>query len=166
MRATLISRVFAATIALAIIACSGEPETSGAAEPAAAASASNLIKATPVLLADDVQACIDFWEAYGLTAVATVPGDDGPSFAILTNGAIEMMYQTFASALADNPAAVEGVNRTVLFIEVASLDEIKPVAEKGEIVVPERLTDYGAREIYVRDPAGHLIGFAQQGAAE
>lgn len=122
----------------------------------------NIVKATPVLLTDHVQACIDFWAGFGLEAPVVVPGEDGPSFAILTNGRIELMYQTFASARADNAAAVEGVDRAVLYLEVESLDAVLPAAGRAGVVVPERTTDYGAREIYVRDPAGNLIGFAQQ----
>ena len=122
-------------------------------------------KLTPVLLADDVAACIGFWGEFGFDATVTVPGEDGPSFAILGNGEIELMYQDAERARADNPAAVEGIQRAMIFMEVSSLDRILPIAQRYEVVVPEHTTSYGSREIYVRDPGGNVFGFAEQGAA-
>lgn len=127
--------------------------------------AMSLKKVTPVLLTDDVDACIAFWEAFGLEAVMTLPGADGADFAILANADVELMYQTFASANADMPAAVEGVSRAVIYLEVDSLDAVLQQTSRLTVVKPLHTTDYGAREIYVRDPAGHLIGFAEQAAA-
>lgn len=136
----------------------------GAAEPAKEP-VMNLKKLTPVLLAEDVQAVINFWAEFGLSAPMTVPDDDGVMFAIVTNGEIELMYQTKKSARSDNADAVEGIDRAMIYIEVNSFDEIIDVANKYDIVKPEHMTDYGAREIYIRDPAGNVIGFAEQGAA-
>ena len=48
-----------------------------------------------------------------------------------------------------------------LFIEIESLDRVLPALEVVEVVVPERLTSYGAREIWVRAPCGTLVGFAE-----
>ncbi|NNL90509.1 MAG: hypothetical protein HKP25_15725 [Marinicaulis sp.] len=125
----------------------------------------NLKKITPVLLADDVQAIIDFWAEFGLSAPMTVPDDDGVMFAIVTNGAVELMYQTKKSARADNADAVKGIDRAMIYIEVNSFDDIIDAAKRYEVVKPEHMTDYGAREIYIRDPAGNVVGFAEQGAA-
>ena len=119
-------------------------------------------KVTPVLLTDDVEACINFWAEFGMDAVMTVPGQDQLTFAILSNGDVELMYQTFESAAADTPSAIEGINRAVVYLEVNSLDKILPIATKYETVKPEHTTDYGAREIYIRDPGGNLVGFAEQ----
>ena len=121
-----------------------------------------LEKVTPVLLTDDVEASINFWADFGLEAVMTVPGQDRLTFAILAKGDVEIMYQTFESAVADDPLAVEGINRALIYVEVDSLDEILPVAKKYETVKPEHTTAYGAREIYIRDPYGNLVGFAEQ----
>ena len=125
-----------------------------------------LKKVTPVLLADNVKACVDFWSNFDLEMTMSVPEPGGLMFAILTNEHVELMYQSIASAQADNAAAVEGVNKSVIFIEVESIDSIVPVAQQYEVVKPLHDTPYGSREIYIRDPAGHLVGFAEQGAAE
>lgn len=152
----------AATTALLFGICAGTaPAAAGEAEPTKETQM-NLKKVTPILFTHKMQACIDFWAEFGLAAVMTVPVDDKIIFAILTNGEVELMYQTFESAIADNPAAVEGINRSAIYLEVTSLDKILPAAKKHQTVKPEHTTDYGAREIYIRDPAGNLVGFAEQ----
>jgi len=122
-----------------------------------------LRKVTPVLLTENVKACVMFWSEFGLKATMTVPDENELMFAIVTNGEVELMYQTFESALADNASAVEGINRAIIYIEVDALDPILQLAAKYEVVKPEHTTAYGAREIYIRDPAGNLVGFAEQG---
>jgi len=123
-------------------------------------------KTTPILLADNVDACLAFWASLGLRAPVTVPEDDGVGFAIIAGDGVEIMYQSFSSARAQRPEAVARVDRSILFLEVSSLDRVIEALSETEIVVPDHVTDYGAREIYVRDPAGNLIGFSQPGQAE
>lgn len=118
-------------------------------------------KVTPILLAGDVNACVAFWTALGLNTPVTVPEDEGLGFAIISGGDVEIMYQSFSSARAQRPEAVARVDRSILFLEVASLDAVIDALTEAEIVVPDHTTDYGAREIYVRDPAGNLIGFSE-----
>lgn len=118
-------------------------------------------KVTPILLAQDVRACVDFWAAFGLRASVTVPDGDGIGFAIVARDGIEIMYQSVASARAQRPEAIERVDRSILFLEVESLDEVLGTLPATQTVVPDHVTEYGAREVYVRDPAGNLIGFSQ-----
>lgn len=123
-------------------------------------------KTTPILLAEDIEAGVEFWTAFGLQAPVTVPEGDGIGFAIIAGDGIELMYQSFSSARAQRPEAVERVDRSIVFLEVASLDAVLAALPQTEIVVPDHVTDYGAREVYVRDPAGNLIGFSQFGWQE
>ena len=44
---------------------------------------------------------------------------------------------------------------------IDDLDAIKPTLEAGEVVVPERKTFYGSREILVRAPCGAIVNFAE-----
>ncbi|MBL4869926.1 MAG: VOC family protein [Robiginitomaculum sp.] len=120
-------------------------------------------KITPVLLANDLEACVEFWKEFGLEATISVPFQDKLGFVSLQGGSIELMYQSFAFSKATNPVGIEGVNRSVIYLEAKSLDQIVKIAEQFEIVIPDHKTSYGSREIYIRDPAGNLIGFAQQG---
>jgi uncharacterized glyoxalase superfamily protein PhnB len=50
-------------------------------------------------------------------------------------------------------------------VEVENLDETIGALRGVEVVMPVRTTFYGAREIVVKDPAGHFVTFAQMSAA-
>jgi uncharacterized glyoxalase superfamily protein PhnB len=73
------------------------------------------------------------------------------------------MYQTYASAEKDNAAIAQIARKgpTFLYIEVDKLDAIIGAMKGVEIVMAERKTFYGAREIGVQDPAGHILTFAE-----
>jgi len=126
-------------------------------------------KITAVLLVEDVEPCATFWvERLGFEKTVEVPDGDKIGFVILKKGTVEVMYQSYASIEKDAPPAVSTTPRgpTFLYVEVDSLDEIVAAMKGVEAVMPERLTFYGAREILVRDPAGHFVTFAQFGAAQ
>ena len=120
---------------------------------------------TPVLVVDEVEPCLRFWtEKLGFTVENQVPGDNGRLvFASAKAGDVEVMYQTRASVLADRPeAADEFVGRsTVLFITVEDLDRIETAVSGAPIVKPRHDTFYGSTELYVKEPAGNVVGFAQ-----
>ena len=119
----------------------------------------------PVLVVDRVEPCRDFWVTrLGFSASNEVPGGDGALvFASVVKDGIEIMYQSKASVAADNPAAADDFNSraAVLFITVENLDAIERAVEGAPVVKPRHTTFYGSTELYVRDPAGTMVGFAQ-----
>ena len=120
---------------------------------------------TPVLVVDDVEPCLRFWtERLGFTAENQVPGDNGKLvFASARAGDVEVMYQTRASVLAERPDAADEVvgHSTVLFITVDDLDRIEASVSGAPIVKPRHDTFYGSTELYVKEPGGNFVGFAQ-----
>jgi uncharacterized glyoxalase superfamily protein PhnB len=127
----------------------------------------NVRKITPVLFTQEVESCVKFWvERLGFTKTIEVPDGDKLGFAMLQKGNVELMYQSFASADKDVPALAQSVRQgpTFIYVEVESLDELIGAVRGAEVVIPVRTTFYGAKEIGVKDPAGHLITFAQMGA--
>ena len=125
---------------------------------------------TAVLLAEDVRPCAQFWvERLGFEKTVEVPDGDGVAFVSLNKGKTEVMYQSYASVEKDAPQAVSSQARrgpTFLYVEVSHLDEVKAAMKGVEVVMPERLAFYGAREITVKDPAGHFVTFAQFGSGQ
>lgn len=124
---------------------------------------------TAVLLAEDVRPCAQFWvERLGFEKTIEVPDGDGLAFVSLNKGKTEVMYQSYASVEKDAPKAVSQARRgpTFLYVEVANLDEVKAAMNGVEVVMPERLSFYGAREITVKDPAAHFVTFAQFGGEQ
>jgi uncharacterized glyoxalase superfamily protein PhnB len=95
-------------------------------------------KVTPILFAKALEPCIQFWsECLGFQKTIEVPEGDKVGFVILEKNGIELMYQSFASVAKDNAATGEAV----------------------------RTTFYHSREFGIKEPSGHYLIFAQQGAA-
>jgi uncharacterized glyoxalase superfamily protein PhnB len=125
-------------------------------------------KITPILFAEEIEPCLKFWvERLGFEKTIDVPEGNRLAFAILQKGGVELMYQTYASAEKDVASVRPEVRKgpSFLYVEVENLDEIIGAIRGAEVVMPVRTTFYGAKEIGIKDPAGHLITFAQLGVA-
>jgi uncharacterized glyoxalase superfamily protein PhnB len=120
---------------------------------------------TPVLVVEEVEPCLRFWtERLGFTAENQVPGDNGRLvFASAKAGDVEIMYQSRASVLAERPDAADELvgHSTVLFITVDDLVRIEKALAGAPVVKPRHDTFYGSTEMYVKEPGGNLVGFAQ-----
>lgn len=122
-------------------------------------------KLTPVLLVDAIEPVLPLWEALGLARTVEVPHGDRLGFVILQSGAVEVMYQTFDSARADEPRSLQGerpIGASGLFIEVDKLDDAAARVPAGtEIIERRRKTFYGATEMILRDAAGNVVVLAE-----
>ncbi|HEX7958282.1 MAG TPA: VOC family protein [Terriglobales bacterium] len=128
----------------------------------------NVKRITPVLYAKEIEPCLEFWiQRLGFQKTVEVPDGDRLAFAIVQKGDVELMYQSIASAEKDAPAIAKDISgqRTFLYVEVARLDDVIAAIKGLNIVLPVRTTFYGAKEIGIKDPAGHMIVFAEMGAA-
>jgi uncharacterized glyoxalase superfamily protein PhnB len=122
---------------------------------------------TPVLAVPDVEPCVKFWvERMGFQKTAEVPDGNTVGFAMLEKDGVELMYQSYHSIESDNAAMAELANKgkTFLYVEVSNLDGVIAAMKGAEIAVPLRTTFYGMKELGVKDPAGHIIIFAQKTA--
>ncbi len=121
----------------------------------------------PVLIVDAVEPSIAFWtDRMGFIKENEVPGPDGTLiFASVKKDGVEIMYQTRASVIADNPASAAELNgRSIaLFISVPAIADLNTIElrTKGAPVVKARFdTFYGTTEFYIREPGGNVVGFA------
>jgi hypothetical protein len=75
------------------------------------------------------------------------------------------MYQTRASVEADLPGTAKELDgkSVVLFIAVDDINAAASALTGAPIVKAKHETFYGSTEIYVREPGGHIVGFAQMG---
>jgi uncharacterized glyoxalase superfamily protein PhnB len=122
-------------------------------------------KLTPNLIVDNVEECLRFWvDRLKFEKTVEVPDGDRLGFVILKRGELELMLQSRASLQKDVPAIAEGPHHAILYLEVADLGPIRKALEGWPRSTPERTTFYGAREIIVKDPAGHVIFFAAHGS--
>ena len=132
-----------------------------------ATTAYSLRSLAPVLIVDAVEPSVAFWtERLGFVKENEVPGPDGALvFASVKKDGIEIMYQTRASVIADDPSGAEELNgrSAALFITVpamADLDAIEERTSGAPVVKPRHETFYGSTEFYVREPGGNVVGFA------
>ncbi|MBV9073346.1 MAG: VOC family protein [Acidobacteria bacterium] len=120
---------------------------------------------TSILYADEVEPCVKFWtERLGFQVTAAVPDGDKVGFAMLQKGAVELMYQSRASAAKDSTSEAlkshpEGAS--FIYVEVDDLDRTLAAMKDVRLVHPVHTTFYGMREFIVSDPAGHIVIFAQ-----
>jgi uncharacterized glyoxalase superfamily protein PhnB len=136
--------------------------------PMSAEGGDMLKKLTPILLVEEIEPSLPFWKRLGFEITAEVPHEDRTGFVILASGSTEIMMQTFSSALADVPDAVSARDpgSVVLYFEVEDVAAISEKVGDAPVVVPMRKTFYGATEIFVREPGGHVVGFAQHESRE
>jgi len=125
-------------------------------------------KITPILFAEEIEPCLQFWiERLGFEKTIDVPDGNRLSFAILQRGPVELMYQTYASAEKDITTISSEVRKgpSFLYVEVDNLNEVVSALKGVDVAMPIRTTFYGAKEIGVKDPAGHVMIFAELGVA-
>jgi hypothetical protein len=115
------------------------------------------------LIVPSIEACLPLYiERLGFTQTVDVPHDGVLGFVILKRGTVELMLQSHASVEADVAGMDPAGFRAALYIEVDQLAPIRKALEGWPLVVPERTTFYGTREIIIRDPAGNVLAFASR----
>jgi catechol 2,3-dioxygenase-like lactoylglutathione lyase family enzyme len=115
----------------------------------------------PILMVEAIEPVLPFWvDRLGFSLTTTVPEAGPYNFAIASRDGIEVMLQTRASAAEDLNADLGTIGAGVLYLSVAALDPVLAALGDADIVVARRTTFYGADEVFVRDPAGNLVGIA------
>ena len=118
-------------------------------------------KATPLLVVERIEPALPFWTALGYTATVEVPHGDHLGFAILVCGDRELMMQTRASIAAD--LGLPSPPACAMYLDVDSHTAARDRCKPARVVIADRTTPYGAREAWVLDAAGNLVGFATHG---
>jgi hypothetical protein len=126
-------------------------------------------KLTPVLVVDRIEPSLDLWvNRLGFEKTLSVPEGDHLGFAAFAREGIEVMYQTRESVeteirSADLPKALlpDPGARATLFCEVSDLKSIRERLRGLDILLSYRKTAYGAEELWLREPGGHIVGFAE-----
>lgn len=123
-----------------------------------------ITKTTPILSVESIEASLPFWtDVLGYQKTLEVPHQGRLGFVILVKGELELMLQTHASVRDDLPQIADFFKpgSICLYSDVDSIEAASSVLKDAKVIVPLRSTPYGAREIWIRDRDGNILGFAE-----
>jgi len=118
---------------------------------------------TANLAVERVEPSAEFFKKIGFEISVQVPEGDHIGFAILVNGANQVMFQTRTGILEDSKtmAAAAVAAPMMLYVTVDDLEAIKSKMDGYPVQMAERETFYGAKEISYNEPGGHIVTFAE-----
>lgn len=119
---------------------------------------------SPNLIADNVNASVDFYTKYlGFKLVASVPETGEFGWAMVQRDSVIVMFQTLKSIEEDvKDLPIKKGGSGTFFIKMKGVDELYE-SVKGKVKIPMdmRTTFYGTREFIVEDPDGYYMMFAE-----
>lgn len=119
----------------------------------------------PNLFVKDIRATLDFYKLLGFTLTMSVPGenDDDLVWAMVTNGKVTFMFQSFKSIGDTLPQIKRQEGGPLLFyIKVQRIREFfESIREKTALVHGLQKTFYGATEFSILDINGFMLTFAE-----
>jgi uncharacterized glyoxalase superfamily protein PhnB len=120
---------------------------------------------SPNLFVKDIRATLDFYKLLGFTLTMSVPGDneDDLVWAMVTNGKVTIMFQSFKSIGDTLPQIRRQEGGPLLFyIKVQRIREFfETIREKTTLVHGLQKTFYGATEFSILDINDFMLTFAE-----
>ncbi|HET9111110.1 MAG TPA: VOC family protein [Ktedonobacterales bacterium] len=118
----------------------------------------------PNLMVEDVEKTIAFYrDTLGFEVTARVPEEGTPVWASVTADTVSLMFQQRHSLGEELPQLVDQpIGGTLtLYIGVDDADALYTrVRDKAHIIKEPMTTFYNAREFYLQDPNGYILGFS------
>ncbi len=119
---------------------------------------------SPNIFTNDINATVDFYKLLGFEIAMSVP-ETGENlvWAMMTNGKVTMMFQTFESLAEELPE----INRNnggslLLYINVGDINALfNKVKDKVTVLKGLETTFYGATEFSILDNNNYVLTFAQ-----
>lgn len=119
---------------------------------------------SPNIFVSDMKATVSFYRILGFEVTMSVPeaGDD-LVWAMMTNGKVTIMFQTFESLADDLPQ----INRTdggslLLYINLANIQGFfEAIKDKITVLKGLEKTFYGATEFSILDNNNYVLTFAE-----
>lgn len=122
-------------------------------------------KLTPNIMVEHVNNTVAFYrDTLGFELVTSVPAEGTFDWAMLKNGAIEIMFQSRASLSGELPRfAGKAIGGTLtLYIDVADIKSLYANLEnKVKLIHGMATTFYGAQEFTIEDCNGYILTFAE-----
>lgn len=121
---------------------------------------------SPNIFVTDISKTIQFYELLGFKTTMTVPESGAAVWAMMTQGGVTFMFQTFESLGNDLPEINRNQGGSLLFyIRVTRIRELfEHLQDKVTCLTPLAKTFYGATEFSIRDLNGYVLTFAEHEA--
>jgi uncharacterized glyoxalase superfamily protein PhnB len=120
---------------------------------------------SPNLFVKDIRATLDFYKLLGFSLTMSVPGEneDDLVWAMITNGKVTFMFQSFKSIGDTLPQIKRQEGGPLLFyIKVQRIREFfESIREKTTLVHGLQKTFYGATEFSIVDINDFMLTFAE-----
>lgn len=118
---------------------------------------------SPNLFVKDINATIEFYKILGFNTVVTVPEEGGYDWAMMMNGEVTFMFQTFASLGDELPAISRTDGGSLLFyIKLKGIRKFfEEIKDKVTVLKGLDKTFYGATEFSIKDNNGYVLTFAE-----
>jgi uncharacterized glyoxalase superfamily protein PhnB len=123
---------------------------------------------SPNIFVKDINATIAFYEQLGFSMIMSVPnkGEGDLVWAMMTNGNVTLMFQTFES-LGDTLPAIsrQDGGSLLLYIRLPRIrDFFGQIKDKVNVVQDLQKTFYGATEFSITDNNNYVLTFAEDEA--
>jgi len=119
-------------------------------------------RVTTVLVVDSIEPLLPRWcDQLGFVMLAKVPRGEQLGFVLLERDGQQVMMQTRASLAEDLPAVAQREPQTLTYVDTDDLGACVAAMSTATVLVPERTTFYGAREVFFADESGRIIAFAE-----
>lgn len=119
---------------------------------------------SPNIFVENMHETIDFYKSIGFQLVMTVP-DTGSDlvWAMMTNGAVTFMFQTFESLGEELPNISRKSGGSLLFyIKLKKIREFfELIKDKVSVLKGLEVTFYGATEFSIIDNNNYVLTFAE-----
>ena len=120
----------------------------------------------PNIFVKDMNATIAFYRQLGFEKVMSVPEEGDYDWAMMRNGEVNFMFQTFKSLGDVLPEVNRNDGGSLLFY--IRLKAIRPfhdsIKSKAKVLVELNKTFYGATEFSIVDNNGYVLTFAEDEA--
>jgi hypothetical protein len=110
-----------------------------------------------------IEPCLAFWEdLLGFSRAGEGWLDGRLGYVTLHREGVTVMYQTRSSLLAALPALGDlHLGVSISYLTVGDIDAVATALEGADVRVALHRASYGSRELWVCEPGGHLIAFAE-----
>ncbi len=121
---------------------------------------------SPNIFVNDINETIKFYAILGFKVVMSVPEEGDFVWAMMSNGKVNFMFQTFESLGSELPSiSRKDGGSLLLYIQMKEIREFyEKIKDKVNILKGLEKTFYGATEFSVQDINGYILTFAENEA--